>query len=248
MSWRSILALLVLAFVGGGAAFAWLNSDGQLPWDMPKAPLVEALDEGDTSADAAKIVLPVPTFIQPSATQAEAALLVLTARQAMEDGKPMGELTNRLQITFGQSQPQALATIMSAARQPVSNANLLAGFDAIAAQLLQPAGTAWDRGRYELAHLFVIRRGDAQPSAMAARIQSTREAIIAGDIAFAAKTVGAMPGADHARQWLLDAKRAVAVGQAFDALYQSAAMVPTSATALTEPASPATSKAAPAQE
>lgn len=226
MSWRSVIALVLLAFVGGGTAFAWLNSDGRMPWETEKAPIVEALEEVEAAAASNAIALPAPTIIQPSASQAEAALLVLNARRALEAGKPLGELGNRLQITFGQSQPQALAAIISAARQPISNATLLNGFDAVAPKLLQPSGTAWDRGHYELAHLFVIRRGDAKPTAMAARIQRTREAIIAGDIEGAMKTVRAMPGAEHARLWLVEANRAIAVRRALDVLGQSAVAPP----------------------
>jgi hypothetical protein len=235
MSWRSVVALLLLAFAGGVVAFAWLNSDGQMPWDEQKAPIADALEAVEESAASSAIALPTPTIIQPAASQAEAALLVLNARQAMEAGKPLGDLANRLQVTFGQNQPQAMTTILSAARRPVSNATLLDGFDAIAPRLLEPGGTAWDRGRYELAHLFVIRRGDAEPSAITQRIKRTREAIIAGDIAIAAKTVRAMPGADQARIWLLDANRAIAVHQAFDALSQSAMTLATSTPVATMP-------------
>ncbi len=248
MSWRSVLALLLLAFVGGGIAFAWLNSDGQMPWDAQKAPIADALEAVEQSAASSTIALPAPTIIQPSASQAEAALLVVSARQALAAGKPLGDLANRLQVTFGQSQPQALATIIAAARQPISNVKLLDGFDAITPQLLQPGGTAWDRGRYELANLFVIRRGDAPPSAMAMRIKRVREAIIAGDIDVAAKAVRAMPGADHARIWLLDANRAIAVDRAFDTLQQSAMTLASPPSVVTEPQPSSPSQAIPAPE
>jgi hypothetical protein len=226
MSWRSVIALLLLAFVGGGAAFAWISSDGSMPWETQKARIAEALEEVEAAAASSPVALPAPTIIQPSASQAEAALLALNARRMMEAGKPLGDLASRLQVTFGQSQPQALATINAAARQPLSNAMLLRSFDAIAPKLQQPVGTAWDRGRYELGTLFVIHRGEAKPTAMAARIERARDAIIAGDVEFAAKTVRAMPGASHANAWLAEANRAIAVRRAFDALSQSAMTPP----------------------
>jgi hypothetical protein len=236
MSWRSVIALLLLAFVGGGAAFAWLSSDGRMPWDAEKAPIAAALEDMEASVAANAVALPAPTIIQPSATQAEAALLVLSARRLLEAGKPLGEVGNRLQVTFGQVQPRALAAIMSAARQPVSNAILLDGFDAIMPKLLQPNGTAWDRGQYELAHLFVIRRGDAPPTAMAMRIQRTREQIIAGDIESAVKTVRALPGAENAREWLVEADRAITARRALDVLAQGALAPPPVPIAPVEPA------------
>jgi hypothetical protein len=247
MSWRSVFALLLLAFAGGAAAFAWLNSDGSLPWETASAPA--AADDGDAAAAPAP-AFPAPAIIQPSASQAETMLLVANARHMIEAGKPLGELGTRLQVSFGQSQPQALATIAAASRKPASNARLLAAFDSIASQLSAPTGTTWDRMRFELATLFVIRRADAEPSASAARIAEAREAIVAGDIAKAASIVRVMPGADHARDWLLQAKQAIAVRQAFDALNAAAAapppVAPPVATPAIEPAETAKDETLPA--
>jgi hypothetical protein len=156
-------------------------------------------------------------------------LLVSNARQAIQAGKPLGDLASRLQLSFGQSQPQALATIANGVKQPVSNAALLSGFDAIAPQLQWPTGTAWDRMQYEARTLFVLRSGDAKPGSGATRIDAVRRLIISGDIAAAAKQVRAMPGAALAADWLVRASRAIAVHQALDILAQSAALPPPAA-------------------
>jgi hypothetical protein len=240
MSWRSVVALLVVAFVGGALAFAWLNSDGSMPWTESAESEAIAPEEANAPpAPAATITLPAPTIIQPSGSQAEALLLVLNARRAIEAGKPLGDLTTRLQVTFGQTQPQALATINSAAREPLSNATLLEDFDAIAPRLSQPTGTAWDRARYELATLFVLRRADAKPTALAARVNRAREALMLGDIAAAARTVKALPAREAAYGWLAEANRAIAVRQALDALDRSAALaVPPPPPVLVPPMAP----------
>jgi hypothetical protein len=237
MSWRSVVALLVVAFVGGAIAFAWLNSEAGVLWTESAQTGTIAPEEADTPpAPAATITLPTPTILQSSGSQAEALLLVLNARRALEAGKPLGDLATRLQMTFGQAQPQALATINNVARDPISNAKLLKDFDAIAPRLSQPTGTAWDRARYEISTLFVLRRADAKPTALAARVEKAREAIISGDIAAAARMVKALPAKEAAYDWLAEANRAILVGQALDSLDRAAAFGAAPAPVIAPPA------------
>jgi hypothetical protein len=239
MNWRSVVALLIVAFVGGAIAFAWLNSDGSMQWTIGGEPAAIAPGEAEAPpVPAATIALPAPTVIQPSSSQAEALLLVLNARRAIETGRPLGDLATRLQVTFGQAQPQALATINGATGERLSNAALLKEFDAIAPQLSQPTGTAWDRARYEIANMFVLRRSDAKPTALAARVDKARELILAGDIAAAARMVHALPGKAAAADWLTDANRAITVRQALDALDRSAVLAVAPAPVLVAPAPP----------
>lgn len=228
MSWRSVLALLVLAFAGGAAGFAWLSSSGSLPWEAATAPTLPAEAEVDTAeqpaANSGSFAL--PTIVQPSASQAEALLLIQNVRRAIETGKPLGDLGSRLQLTFGQTAPQALAIVAKGARQPISNAELLNRFDDASSQLRLPTGTTWDRMKYEFNTLFVVRSGDAAQTAMTARIDRVRAMIIAGDIAGAAKLVRTLPGAAAASGWMADAARAISVHQALDQLQKSAAVPP----------------------
>jgi hypothetical protein len=224
MNWRSITALLLLAFAGGAAAFAWANSDGRMPWDGAARPVTMAQAE-----NAPPLLVPIaaaPAITQLSGSQAEAQLLVMNVRRAVEVGKPLGDLMARLQASFGQSQPQLLATINASARAPISNAALLKEFDAIAPTLSLPSGTAWDRARYEMATLFVLRRTDAKPTAQAARVATVRELILSGDIATAARMVQALPSKAAAYDWLANANRAIAVRQALDSLDRATALPP----------------------
>ncbi len=227
MSWRSIAALLILAFASGAIGFAYLASNGQMPW-AAKTEIVDVIEPGldpkDEVADLAPTVgFAVPTIIQPSASQAEAQLLVRDVRDSIDAGKALGPLGSRLQVTFAASQPQALAIIANAARKPISNAKLLGGFDRISPQLVLPVETLWDRMRRELNSLFVLRSHDAPLTASAARIERIRGLIISGDIAEAARLVRAMPGAALASDWMGDAARAISVHQALDQLSRSAA-------------------------
>ena len=222
MNWRSVVALLILGFAGGAAGFAWLSSEGSLPWAERKPNVPVLADQPDPPLPAPAFA--TPTVVQPSASQAEAMLLVVRVRNAIAAGKPLGDLGSRLQVTFGQAQPQALAAIANGARQPVSNAELLDGFEAIAPKLGRPEGSFWDRAQFELRTLFVLRSGDARPNANSMRIERIRAMIVAGDIAEAAQAVRAMPGAAFATDWLTSANRAIAVHRALDALNQAVAM------------------------
>ena len=228
MSWRSIAALLILAFAGGAGGFAYLSSNGQLPWAATTKPAgaVEPVLKDTALPLAPSTGFAVPLVIQPSASQAEAMLLVQNVRDSLEAGKALGPLGSRLQVTFAASQPQALAIIANAARKPISNAKLLAGFDSIAPQLRLPVETVWDRMRREASSLFVLRSSVAPLTASAARIERIRGLIITGDIAEAAQLVRAMPGAAAASDWMADAARVISVHQALDQLSQSATTPP----------------------
>ena len=240
MSWRSITALLILAFAGGAGGFAYLSANSQLPWSAATVPVaaIDAEPKEDASSLAPAVSYAVPTIIQPSASQAEAMLLVRDVRDSIEAGKALGPLGSRLQVTFAASQPQALAIIANAARKPISNAKLLAGFDSISPQLVLPVETLWDRMRRETNSLFVLRSHDAPLTASAARIERIRGLIISGDIAAAAQLVRAMPGAASASDWMGDAARAMSVQQALDQLSRSAATPPPPPPPVFAPAQP----------
>jgi hypothetical protein len=227
MGWRSVLAFVVLALVAGAGGFAYLSSSSGLPWSEEQAVVLpEDPDLAPAPSSAIAPAFATPLILQPGATQAEGQLLVLQARRAIEAGRPLGDLGTSLQLRFGATQPQALATISNGVKAPISNAALLAAFDALAPLLEQPVTTTWDRMRAELSTMFVIRAGDSAPSEAGQRTEEIRKAIIAGDIATAAAKVRKMPGAVKAGEWLVTANRAIAVHQALDLLAQSAAAPP----------------------
>lgn len=226
MNWRSVTLLLVVAFAAGAVGFAWLESKGSMAWMETKTEAKSVPAEPDMPPTITAFT--TPPVIQPSASQAEALLLISNARRSIEGGKPLGDLGSRLQLTFGQTQPQALAVIANGIKQPVSNAALLAEFDVLAPTLAAPNGTAWDRMQYEMSTLFVLRSPDAKPAVAATRNAEIRKLIIAGDIAGAVKLVRAMPGAANGADWLSKANKAIAVHAALDALNQSALLPPPS--------------------
>ncbi len=65
------------------------------------------------------------------ASRAEGLLVAFAARRALDRGSELGYIEALLRQRFGQSQPQAVAMILSASRQPVTLADLQNSFDAI---------------------------------------------------------------------------------------------------------------------
>jgi hypothetical protein len=240
MNLRSIAALLVLAFVGGAIAFGWFASDGNAPWmasdSKIKAPLASPVVP---KVDASSVPAFIPTQpVVADSAHTEAMLLAIAARRAVENGKSLYTLLPRLQKAFGQTNPKALATLAESGEQPLSNAALLAEFETLGPQLARPAGTGWDRIRYELETLFVIRRGDRAPSPSSARLERIKQNLILGETATALRLVRGLPGAPNGADWIAKANKAVAVKVALDTLDNAAMSAITAPTPLTLPVPP----------
>ncbi len=221
MNLRTGAALLIVAFIGGAIAYGWYASDSYAPWMATESPpKVSSVPLAPPSA-AVTAFIPAQPVVADSA-QTEAMLLSITARRAIENGKSLGALLPRLQATFGPTHPQAMAVLADAGEQPLSNAALLMEFDTVAEQLVRPAGTGWDRIKYEAETLFVLRRGDRAKSPSSARLGRVRQNLISGETEAALRLVKALPGAPNAADWIVKAERAVAVQKALTVLDQAA--------------------------
>ncbi len=240
MNMRSIAGLVLLAFVGGAAAFGWFTYDGALPWATPEQksatpPATRALPAAQASALPAFI--PTQPVVADSA-HTEAMLLSLAARRMIENGKPLGSLLPRLQTAFGQTHPKALAIIAEAGENPLSNAALLDEFEGIAPELVRPAGTGWERIQYEFSTLFILRRGDQALSPSTARLARIKQNLIVGETPTALRLVRALPGAPNGADWIAKAQKAVAVMGALDTLDKAAISAITAPAPLAVPIAP----------
>jgi hypothetical protein len=225
MNIRSVSALLVLAFVCGAIAFGWFASGTDAPWMQSDN---EAASPSSAATSRQIAALPAaPTFIPAQPVVADSAhtgamLLAMAARRAIENGKPIDALLPQLQATFGAAQPQALAALAKAGGQPLSNAALLSEFEILAPILSRPAGTGWERMRYEFSTLFVLRKEANAAKPLTARLGRVRQNLIDGQTQAAVRLVRAMPGAANAADWIAKAEQAIAVQQALDGLDHAA--------------------------
>ncbi|HMP55502.1 MAG TPA: hypothetical protein PKD92_02905 [Novosphingobium sp.] len=194
---RLILAVAVLAFVGGLVLAGWLVWRGEFRHLVPSpaeraAPLPAAALPPLPRASAS----PVPRAEVPlesvearvallearlsridsradaaagNAARAEALLIAMAARRMVERGQPLGFLEGQLKVRFGDAQPNAVQTLVLASQNPVTLDQLIARLDAARARLTadKAEADAWTHIRHEVSSLFVIYRETDRAPALA---------------------------------------------------------------------------------
>ena len=248
-----LVALLILIMlVGGLAAASWLSwKQGWLHVSLeqdaaPVAPVpspTAALLADRAAADAAlaSATAKVSALEQRlaelnqqamaasgQAGHAEALLLAVAARRAVERGAPLGYLENQLRLKFGQNQPGAVERLLVASQKPVTLASLDEEFERVAPRLV---GGAKDEGGWawftrQMGSLVVIRHDDTASPTPESRIERARLAIAGGRIDAAIAEVERMPGREAAVDWLAHARDWMMTQRALDQLETSALTLP----------------------
>jgi hypothetical protein len=174
------------------------------------------------------------------ATRAEAMMVIVASRRALDRGRPLDYLEGQLRNRFGAIQPTAVATVIAAGQQPVTLDDLRSALDAVSTQLTAgPSGEGWWHGlRRELGQLIVLRQGPTPSSRPADRLDRARRRLDTGQVEMAMAEIERMPGAGNAASWTASAKRYVDARKALIELE-------TAALALPMPAEPAPVPAAP---
>jgi len=257
ISLRAVLGTSLLAFIGGAALIGWLVYDDKLPLSAdfgqpavtapaPKAsPLAGALPAPSASPSLAAAAGGMDQRIaaleqriaridlQAAATEgntarAEALLVALAARRALERGAPLGYLESQLKLRFGDAQANSVATLINNAQRPVTIDQLNSELEALAPTLLgTPANeSGWARFTREFSGLFVIRRGDAPSARPDARLDRARLMLRSGQVDAAMAEVARLPGAAAAGNWMTEARRYAASQQALDLIETSALLEP----------------------
>lgn len=163
-----------------------------------------------------------------NADRAEGLLVAFAARRALDRGVQLGYIEALLRERFGESQPQAVATIIAAGRQPTTLEELQAGLTDIGPELSTAGpGESWiDATKRELADLIVVRRIDTPSPVPSDRLARANRQIEAGHVAAALAEVARMPGRDRARDWIAKARRYAAARDALDVIETAALLEP----------------------
>jgi len=175
------------------------------------------------------------------AHRAERLLIAFAARRAVDRGAPLGYLESVLRERFGRTEPQAVATVISAGRQPVTIGQLRDGLEGLAPRLSSASDdvTWWESIRRELADLVVVRRADVASTAPVDRYGRARDDLAAGHVDLALVEVSRLPNRKVAASWMVDARRYVQARTALDRIESAAllepAPVPTTARAQPAP-------------
>jgi hypothetical protein len=180
------------------------------------------------------------------AQRAEGLLIAFAARRAIDRGAPLGYLEGVLRVRFAKSEPQAVATVISAARQPVTIDRLRNQLDILEPQLASPPeGEGWWEGvRRELAGLIVIRKATAPSTAPVDRLSRAQDDLAAGQVDAALVEVARLPGRKAAEGWIAEARRYVQARSALDRIESAALLEPVKGE---EDAAGTSAMAAPAQ-
>lgn len=250
---RGIGVAILLSFVGGAALVGWLVWDNKLKLNhnlvistrstapvaavpSPPAstsatagPALDAVDQRVAALEQrlARIDLQA-SAAEGNATRAEALLVASAARRAIEHGAPLGTFADQLKLRFGNAQPNAVATLIESAAQPVT-LDLLAGqLDALEPTLTRtPVNEdSWSRIKRELSGLFVIRRDAAPAAKPESRLDRARLLLRTGQIDAAIKEVQSLPGAAGAKAWIGAAQRYAMAERALDLIETTALLDP----------------------
>jgi len=253
MSWSARLLIgLVLIIIGAGAATWGLAHYqpaakflGVVPVAQPEAlltpkPIVLNPDaQAPTatqapSADARVSALETRLARVENATEraegfagrADALVVAFAARRAIDRGVALGYLEPLLVDRFGAQHQAAVATIVTASRQPVRLNDLTAEFEALGPALRQGGHTAswWSGVRRELGSLVQVHRADHPAMTPGLRYNRALQRLSTGDVDQALAETMRLPGANEAGDWVGKARRYVAAHRALDEI-ESAALL-----------------------
>lgn len=178
-----------------------------------------------------------------NADRAEGLLVAFAARRALDRGVALGYLEGLLGQRFGDTQRQAVATIITAARQPVTLEDLQEGLQVVGPELTgaSPNQDWWSALKSEFSDLVTVRRSGTPSTLPEERLNRATRRLEAGQVDVALAEVLRMPGRENAQGWISDARRYVGARRALDTIETAALLEPRiTAPPSTQPATPAT--------
>jgi hypothetical protein len=155
-------------------------------------------------------------------------VIAFAARRAIDRGVALGYLENLLTQRFGPQHPAAVATIVTASRQPVRLNDLIDQFQELGSDLRRggPEDSWWTNVKRELGSIVEVHRADQPAASVDARYARALQRLQAGDVDQALAETMRLPGASRAGAWATSARRYVAAHRALDEI-ESAALLPT---------------------
>jgi len=249
---RMIALAVLIALVLGGVAAVWggerlgwvkFGKDVTAHQSLAAAPVAAATAPSTTGLETAQTAIGLrmaeleqrmtklnlqADAASGNAARAEELLIAAAARRAVERGAPLGYLADQLKLRFGDSQPNAVQTLLEASQAPVTLEALQQQLGALAPALsAAPRDSAsLSRLRAELSNLFVIRKASTPSPAPQRRLERAMREVAAGQIEAAIGEVQHMPGQAAARDWLTQAQRYVRAQRALDLIETAAILTP----------------------
>lgn len=248
-NWTARLAWGLLLVVAGAALAIWALSRwdagarffGVAPREpvrivrqpVPAQPVQAAPAQSLAAADAARIATletrlagleNATRAAAGSAGRADAMLVAFAARRAIDRGVALGYLEPLLMERFGGQHQAAVATIITASRDPVKLDDLIAEYEQLAPSLRTggPDESWWDGFRRELGTIMSIHRADAPSPQPQARYERALARLESGEVDRALNETMRLPGAANASAWIVRARRYIAAHRALDEIESGA--------------------------
>jgi hypothetical protein len=173
-----------------------------------------------------------------SAGRADALLVAFAARRAIDRGVALGYLEPLLVQRFGASHQAAVATIVTASRDPVRLDRMTADYVELGPALRGggPEEGWWAGFRRELGTIVSIHRADTPSPQPQARYDRALARLESGEVDQALAETMRLPGAARADQWIVRARRYIAAHRALDEIESAALLGDTAAPVLAIPA------------
>jgi hypothetical protein len=247
---KRFLLITGSAFVIGLVAMGWAVSQ----WQPARSLFIkDAGSSGgiDTAPGVPDIqVQPTPPVSQPlppadlanTTGRNEGLLVALAARRALDSGQSLGSLEALLRTRFADRHPAAIATILQAARQPVTLETLNADLKTAAPVLASGNSNATflDTVKRDFSQLIVVRNKGEPSPAPAEAVAHIGRLVESGRVEQALIDAARLPGASGATTWMEAARRYVETRRAFDLIERSAITMPASPLSSVIPVPPPT--------
>jgi hypothetical protein len=162
-----------------------------------------------------------------SAGRADALVVAFAARRAIDRGVALGYLENLLVDRFGADHRAAVATIITASRQPVRLDDLVSEYDSLGPELRGggPEDSWWTNFRRELGSIVELHSSTRPASNPEARYERARQRLESGNVDEALAETMRLPGASRGGDWIGKARRYILAHRALDEI-ESAALLP----------------------
>ncbi|WP_041390472.1 hypothetical protein [Sphingobium chlorophenolicum] len=204
--------------VASGMPMRPLSADAGQMLDARVMQLEERLNRITVEAQAAS----------GNAARAEGLLVAFAARRALDSGAPLGYIEGQLRLRFGQAQPRAVATIINAAREPVTLADLRAGLTAVSDRVTVPPADAswWQALEHEAREIITIHKASTPSPRPQAALDRAIRYLDGSRVGAALAEVEQMPGRASADRWMQFARRYLEARRALDLIETAAILEP----------------------
>lgn len=164
-----------------------------------------------------------------NAGRAEGLLIAFAARRALDRASALGYLEGQLQLRFGAAQPNAVATIIRASKNPVTMDQLRTQLEEIGPTIVSGSANGegfWGSLTREATELFVIEQEGTVSQTPTQRLQRAKRYLEAGRVEAALGEIQRLPGRNKASGWMAKARLYAEARRALDIIESAAILEP----------------------